>query len=75
MGKGRWFAWLLTVLAVIGSIAWGVFGVTRFIGDGMPFLLVDAIFRLPWLANVIYIIVGLVGVSLIPTVLSMTRRR
>lgn len=66
------FAWILTTLAVIGSIAWGVYGVTSFMGN--PFLLVNWIFRLDWLANVIYIIVGLVGLSLIPSIIAMIKK-
>lgn len=67
------FGWILTVLATIGALAWGVFGVSRFLG--MEFLLVDYVFYFEWLANVIYIIVGLVGLSLIPTVIAMILRR
>ena len=63
------FGWILTVLATIGSIAWGIFGITRFMGK--DFLLVDFLFHWQWLANVVYIIVGLVGLSLIPTVIAM----
>ena len=74
MGKGfNLFAWLITVLVAVGGIAWGVYGVTAFMGE--PFLLVDWIFKMDWLINTVYVLVGLSGLSLIPTVLAMVLKR
>ncbi len=70
MAKGfNIFAWILTALVSIGGIAWGVYGVTAFMGE--PFLLVDWLIRISWIANTIYVLVGLAGLTLVPTVLGM----
>ena len=70
MAKGfNIFAWILTTLVSIGGIAWGVYGVTAFMGE--PFLLVDWLVRISWIANAIYVLVGLAGLALVPTVLVM----
>lgn len=63
------FAWLFTILVTVGGIAWGVYGITAFMGE--PFLLVDWIFRVDWLINIVYILVGLAGFMLVPSVLAM----
>ena len=71
MGKGlKIWAWVMTLLATVGLLAWGVYGITGFFGT--PFLLVDWIFRIDWLINTVYTIVGIIGLSLIPTVIAMT---
>lgn len=76
MGKGiNIYTWLVTVLVTIGGLAWGVYGITAFMGE--PFLLVNWIFRFDWLINSVYTLVGLAALTLIPAVLAMiwTSRR
>ena len=63
------FAWLFTIAVTIGALAWGLYGVTGM--TGTPFLLVDWIFRVDWLINTVYVLVGIAGILLIPSVLAM----
>jgi len=61
MAKMKWFDWLSISLILIGGLAWGVFAVSRFIGH--PFLLVDYLtFGWHWLANIVYLIVGVASI-------------
>jgi uncharacterized membrane protein YuzA (DUF378 family) len=68
--KTNILAWIITILVTVGALAWGVYGITGFFPSGR-FLLVDFLVSWSWLANVIYILVGLAGILLIPTVLAM----
>jgi uncharacterized membrane protein YuzA (DUF378 family) len=67
--------WLIYVLVSIGSLAWGIYGVTRFIGSGTGFMLVDFLAHWSWLANVIYVIVGLAGLWALVKIPMLARRR
>jgi uncharacterized membrane protein YuzA (DUF378 family) len=49
------FGWITIVLVIVGAINWGLVGVANF-------NLVDIIFgAIPWLLNIVYILVGLSG--------------
>jgi len=64
------FAWLITLLVTVGAINWGILGVSSLIGS--PFNLVNTItFGVETLENIIYILVGIAGLALVPTVLAM----
>lgn len=52
--------WIALVLVIIGAVNWGLVGVG--VGDVVDMLLGTAV---PWLATVIYILVGLAGLYLI----------
>lgn len=62
-------AWLVTILVTAGALNWGIVGVSNLLDK--PFNLVELITVLPWIANIVYILVGLAGLALIPTVLAM----
>lgn len=51
--------WIAYWLLVIGGVSWGVLGISRFMGSS--FELVQAIFRVSWLTNTVYILVGVAG--------------
>jgi uncharacterized protein len=57
--KMKWFDWIAFILVVVGGLAWGIYGVTSFFGNG--FLLINWIVKLPWIANIVYTLVGLMG--------------
>ena len=49
-------SWVTIVLVIIGAINWGLVG-------AIDFNLVDLIFgAIPWLLNIVYILVGLSGI-------------
>lgn len=59
----KWFDHLAYFLLVLGAFNWGIFGFSRFIGK--PF---DLVSWMPmWLANSVFVIVGLAGLFAIYT--------
>jgi len=65
MGKTlNFFTWLFTALVTIGALAWGIYGINGF-------LLVDYLFRFNWLIKTVYVLVGISGLLLVPSVLAM----
>lgn len=52
--------WIAYWLIVIGSISWGVLGVSRFFGNN--FELVQRLLVYSWLSNIVYILVGISGI-------------
>lgn len=53
--------WLAFVLVIVGGLNWGLWGLLKF--DLVDFLLGS----IPWLANIVYILVGLAAVYMIFT--------
>ena len=59
MAKKSFVDWLAHILVIVGGLKWGLVGLFKF--D-----LVDAVLGgWPWLANLVYILVGLSAVYLI----------
>ena len=58
MNNKNGFDYLAIILVIIGSLAWGIYGL-------LGYYVVDAItFGINWLAKGVYIIVGLAGLYL-----------
>ena len=75
MGKGfKLWAWLITVLATVGTLNWGIVAINILRGKMVDLGGFDLV--LSWLPNIVagivFLLVGIVGVLLIPTVLAMT---
>ena len=58
--KMNFLDWIVFVLVIIGGLNWGLIGI-------LGFNLVDAIFGMGLLANIIYVLVGLSALYLIAT--------
>lgn len=60
------FAWIASVLVVIGALNWGLVGLNSFGGVSYNWDLVALIFGgIPWLAAIVYLLVGLSGIWLL----------
>lgn len=56
--------WIALVLVIIGGLNWGLVGIGNFMSGNWD--LVDLILgSVPWLANIVYILVGLSAIYLI----------
>lgn len=63
MGKMKWFDWLAIVLLIVGGLNWGLVGI-------FGWNLVEAIFGVGLITNIIY---GLVGASALFSIFSLYR--
>lgn len=59
-------AWIASILVVIGALNWGLVGLNSFSAVSYGWDLVALIFgSIPWLAAIVYILVGLSGIWLL----------
>ena len=66
MGEKGAIAWIASILVVIGALNWGLVGLASFGGVSYKWDLVALIFgSVPWLAAVVYLLVGLSGIWLL----------
>lgn len=61
------FEWAMWVLVVVGAINWGLYGAFKF--D----LVATVLGTTPWLAQVMYIVIGLAGVYTLAKMLTMKK--
>jgi len=64
MAKGNMGAvdWIAYILVVIGALNWGLVGLNSFSSISYDWDIVAIIFRsIPWLAAIVYLLVGLSG--------------
>lgn len=59
--------WIAFILVIIGGLNWGLIGI-------LGFNLVDAIFGMGIIANIIYVLVGLSALYLVATSGKMTKK-
>jgi len=64
------FHWFTTLLVFIGALTWGILAINP------DFNLIEYLsFGVTWIPRVIYGLVGLAGISLIPSIIYLTMRR
>jgi uncharacterized membrane protein YuzA (DUF378 family) len=60
--------WIALIVVIIGALNWGILATINF-------NLVDFIFRIDWLARVIYTVVGLAGIYLLTAIARPSQTR
>ena len=63
MGEKSVIDWIASILVIIGAINWGLVGIMSFSAVSYDYDLINLIVgSVPWLAAIIYILVGLSGI-------------